>query len=176
MIPPSLIFFKAWLYSKLMVKDLLVWESFSRPTKRYSGPALGAIGLMVLAISIVLVFFEEWLAVLVSWSAYFLFYVLAKVSPEKVAHKITTQGIVSMGHSYLWEGLGPFWFASRGGETVLHIASRSLFGHLALLIDPADQEKFRETLVRYLPYVELPEKSAFEKLVDWFDKKFPPDK
>lgn len=156
-----------------MVKDLIAWESFSRPAKRYSGSALGAIGLMVLVISIVLVFFEEWLAVVVSWSAYFLFYVLVKVSPEKVAHKITTQGIISMGHSYLWEGLGPFWFTFRAGETILHVAGRGWFGHLAIVIDSGDQKKIQEILSRYLPFVEVPEKSSLDKFSDWFDKKFP---
>ncbi len=158
---------------RFSVRDLFVWRSLSRPAKSYTKEVFSTLGAIALLVSIIFAFFQEWLAIVVTWAAFFLFWQLTRVPPEEVDHKITTQGIVSMGHTYIWDELGPFWFREKVNEDTLHVFHRSFFGELAFLIHKEDQEKIRNVLVEYLPYVEVPEKSATEKLSDWFAKKFP---
>ncbi len=152
------------------MKDLFVWESFNRPTNIYSKRGLIIISSGVAVFTLFLILFQEWLATLVSWAALFLFVILDRIPAEKVHHKITTEGIVSMNHSYIWEDLGPFWFTTKGKNRILHLARRNLFGHLVILLDPKDEEKIREELIKYLPYVEVPEKSNNDKVLEWINK------
>src|SRR6187549_1595697 len=93
--------------SKFAVKDLYTWKSLNRPLWNYSGEAFRTLGAIALLVSIILLFFQEYLAIMVTWAAFFLFYALTKVPPVEVEHKITNQGIVSMDRSYLWSELGP---------------------------------------------------------------------
>lgn len=167
--------------AKPRVRDLFSWKSLNRPQKQYSKEVFSTLAAIAFLVSLILALFQEWLTILVTWAAYFLFWALTKVPPEEVEHKITTQGIVSMNRSYLWSELGPFWFTpshpegftAKENETVLHISHRSLLNQLALLVDPKDREKIQESLAEYLPFIEVPEKSLPEKLSHWFAKKFP---
>lgn len=149
------------------VRDLFVWEAASHPLSQYPKGLFAFFGLVAVFVSVLFILFQEWLAVLVTWAAYFLFFALSRVTPQPVTHKITTQGIVSMNHSYLWEELGPFWFTVRAEEVILHLAHRGVFGQLVILVNPLDREKIRDILVKYLPFIEVPEKSVTDKLSDW---------
>lgn len=161
---------------KPKVRDLFAWKSGSRVSKNYTKEVLPGLGIIALLVSIIFAFFQEWFAILATLGAFFLFYALTKVPPEEVDHKITTEGLVSMGHSYLWSELGPFWFMEKDGQAVLYLAHGNIFGQLIMLVDKKDQEKIKDTLAQYLPYIETPEKSAVEKASDWFSKKFPLEK
>lgn len=162
--------------SRFAVKDLVGWTSLNRPAWSFSIEAFRTLGAVALLVSIILLFFQEWLAIVVVWAAFFLFYALTKIPPVEVVHKITNQGINSMDRSYLWSELGPFWFSQKGEDTVLHVAHRSVFGQLIVIIHKDDLEKIRDALAEYLPYVETVEKSPTEKMAEWFSKKFPLDK
>lgn len=162
--------------SRFTVRDLYSWKSLSRPVWSYSVEAFRTIGAIALLVSVILLFFQEWLAIFLTWAAFFLFYALTRVPPVEVEHKITTQGVESMGRSYLWSELGPFWFSEKGTETILHIAHTSLFGQLMIIVKKDDFEDIREILAEYLPYIERVEKNPVEKLQDWFSKKFPLEK
>lgn len=153
--------------------NLYSWRSLNRQQRQYSKEVFTTLGAVVLLVSIILAFFQEWLAIFVAWAALFLFWQLSRLSPVEVDHKITSDGVLSMGHGYLWADLGPFWFTQKGQETTLHIAHRNVFGQLIIIVNSADQEKIRDILAVHLPYIELPEKSAVERMSQWFAKKFP---
>ena len=155
------------------VRDLFAWKSANRAVQQYPKEVFGTFGAIALLISIILLFFQEWLAIVVTWAALFLFYMLTKMEPVEVEHKITTEGVVSMGHSYLWGELGPFWFSRKGETLTLHIAHRSILGQLMILVDEQDKEKILDILADFLPYIETPERSPVEKMADWFAKTFP---
>lgn len=150
------------------VRDLFVWQALSHPTIAYPKGTFLSLGGLVIFLTTILVLFQEWLAIGVTWAAYFLFFVLSRVPQTTVEHKITTEGLISLGHTYLWLALGPFWFTKKGAETILHVASRGLFDHLVILVDEKDQEKIKEILAEYLPFVEVPEKSGWEKISEKF--------
>ncbi|MCL4397879.1 hypothetical protein M1403_02515 [Patescibacteria group bacterium] len=153
------------------VRDLFTWQSLSRPTLNYPKGTFLTLGSLVFLVTVIFTFFQEWLAIAVTWAAYFLFFALTKIPQESVEHKITTEGIISMNHAYLWGELGPFWFMPRNNELILHIANRNVFGHLTILINSADKEKIRDILAQYLPFIEVPEKSVVDKISDWFSQK-----
>ncbi len=155
------------------VKDLFVWQSLNRSVQQYPKEVFATFGTIALLVSIILMFFQEWLAIVVTWAAFFLFYALTKMEPVQVDHKITTEGIISMGHAYIWAELGPFWFSEKNDNVVMHVSHRNILGQLMILIDKVNQEKIRDILAGYLPYIEVPEKSVVEKMSDWFAKKFP---
>jgi hypothetical protein len=155
------------------VKDLFAWKSLNRPMWSYSKDVFTTLGIIAILVGIICAFFQQWTAILVIGASYFLFYALSKVPPVEVEHKITTEGIVSMGKGYLWSELGPFWFSDKGRELILHVAHRSMFGQLILLVDRKDQEEIKDVLAEYLAYIEIPEKSMTEKVSEWFSKKFP---
>jgi hypothetical protein len=154
------------------IHDLFTWQSLSRPSFDYPKGTLALLGSIVVFLTVLFILFQEWLAIAVSWAAYFLFFALTKVPQTMVGHKITTEGIVSIEHSYLWQELGPFWFKTKNNERILHVASKNFFWHLIMLINPADEDKIRETLAEYLPYIEVPEKTTTEKVSEWFEQKF----
>lgn len=158
------------------VRDLFEWKSLNRPIWAYSKETFRTLGAIALLISIILLFFQEWLAIVVTWAALFLFYMLTKLPPVEVIHKITTQGIVSMDKSYLWDDLGPFWFTKKGDDNILHVATRNIYGQLIILVHEKDIPEIRETLAEYLPYIESVEKSPIEKMQESFSKKFPLEK
>ncbi len=159
--------------AKPRVRDLLVWKSMNRTTWQYGKEVFATFGAIALLVSVILAFFQEWLAIVVTWAAFFLFWALTKIPPEEVEHKITTEGIISMNHGYLWIELGPFWFSKRGGENILHVAHRNVVGQLIMIVNQNDKEKIKDVLAEYLPFIELPEKSTVDKMSDWFAKKFP---
>lgn len=152
------------------MKDLFSWESFNRPTHVYTKRGLVIIVSVVVFFTVILILFQEWLATIVTWAALFLFVVLDRIPAEKVSHKITTEGLVSMNHSYIWQDLGPFWFTTRGNNRMLHIARQNIFGHLVIIIDSQDEDKITEALIEYLPYIEVPEKTTNDKILDFINQ------
>lgn len=158
---------------KPRIRDLYSWRSLSRPAQKYPKEFFKTIGAIALLLSIIFAFFQEWFAIIVTWAAVFLAYQLSRIAPEEVDHKITTEGLISMDHAYLWPELGPFWFTEKTETNLLHIAHRNVFGQIVIVIAKSDQEKIKEILAEYLPFIEVPEKSAVDKLSDWFSKKFP---
>lgn len=158
------------------VRNLLVWKSLSRKETKYPKEFFTTIAAISFLVSVICAFFQEWLLILVVWSIVFLAYALTKVPPEETEHKITTHGITSLGHSYIWSELGPFWFVEKDGVTMLHVAHVNIFGQLMMIVDDADKNQIRDILADYLPFIEYPRKSASEKIADWFVKRFPLEK
>lgn len=158
------------------VRDLFVWKSLSHPERTYPKGAFTTIATIALLLSIIFAFFQEWFLILLAWATVFLLYALSKVMPHEVEHRITTQGIISMGHTYLWSELGPFWFSDKSDHRMLHIAYRNVFGQLVFLVNKDEEPIIRDTLAQYLPFIEVWQKSTTEKITDWFGKKFPLEK
>lgn len=155
------------------VRNLLVWSSPSRPPVEMTRELFATAVSICLLLSVIVSFFQEFMLVVLIWAALFFIVALSKRPPDNVEHKITTQGIVTLDHVYLWENLGPFWFTKKGNQDMLHIIqSGNLLGTLLILLPedlPAD--KVRDVLAKYLPFVEKPEKSRTDLFADWFTNK-----
>ncbi len=128
---------------------------------------------LAILVSIVFFFIKEFLLVVVIWAAVFFIYALSNFPPDEVEHKITNQGITSLGQTHLWDDLGPFWFVEKNGTNLLKIASRrNLLGELTILLGSENRENIRKVLAEYLPYLETPQHTFADKASDWLVSKF----
>lgn len=155
------------------IKTLLEWISPSRIFAPKDKKYFSNLGLVVLIAGVVLIFFKELVMILVVLALAFVAYVLATVPPEKIKHKITTQGVTSAEHNYFWKDLRDFWFTEKEGATLLHIDTSLRFPArlIILLASPATREALVKILSPHLPYQEKPKENAMDATADWFAAK-----
>src|SRR4030042_3175703 len=155
------------------VKTLFRWQSFSRPYTKRSAKWFVYTFLLVAFLIIILLFVREFFIIAPVLALAFVAYILSTVPPEIVENEITTQGINSANHSYIWEELDDFWIVQKRGFTLLQIDTFLQWPRrLLLLINEQDQEKIREILARYIPYRELPKTTLIDNAADILSKGF----
>ncbi|MCL5003927.1 MAG: hypothetical protein M1352_01500 [Patescibacteria group bacterium] len=158
-------------------KVLLEWESPSRVFIRKDDKYIRTVLLTLLAIGLVLIFFQQFLLYAVFLSLAFVSFVLRTVPPEKINHKITEYGLTSANHNYLWKELKDFWFTRRGDFLVLNVNTNLRFPpRLFMLIGPDNSAVTKELLIStlslHLSFRELPPDNAVDKMLDSFSQKF----
>ena len=157
------------------VKTLLRWNALSRPYRQRKREFYLMVLFVLLCVMVITFLFKEFMLMLVAISIAFLAIVLYTTQPHEVEHRITTQGVVTGEHAYLYKELYDFWFDEKEGHTVLHLHTVSLFpGVLSLLLpDNMDEKKVRDVLVKYIPYREVMPKTFMDKAGNWLSKNFP---
>lgn len=129
---------------------------------------------VTLCIVIILFLFKEWVLMLAALSIAFLGLVLATIEPHEVEHRITTQGVITGEHTYLFKELYDFWFDEKDGNKVLYLRTYAFFpGVLSLLLGDVEEMKVRDVLVKYIPYREVVQKTFMDKASNWLSKNFP---
>lgn len=155
------------------LKTLLVWSAPSRPFKKRSKEFFSTVGTIALLMIIILVFFKEWLLIMVIIAMAFVTYVLATIQPEKIEHQITSRGITTGGKKYLWDNLNRFWFGQKSSQEMLFLETKSGMPRvLILLLGEAEQPKLKKVLDEYLLFEE-PEKTWLDNAGLWLSQKFP---
>lgn len=156
------------------VKTLFSWESPSRPFKRRNARYFTNLGLIILVLAVILIFIQEFLLIGVLVALLFVAYVLGTVEPDKLEHKVTNQGITTAGRSYLWSELTDFWYTDKHDALILNVGTKVRFpARLPILVPFLDRDKIKDTLVKYLPFREVPPESWMDNTVDWFTSKLP---
>jgi len=128
---------------------------------------------MVAVIILVLLFINEFFIIAPVLALAFLAYVLATVPPSITENSITSHGINTGGHTFIWEELDDFWFAEKRGffslnfDTFLPLQSR-----LSILINKDDQEKIRQIVARYRPYREIPKTTWVDGAAEYLSNAF----
>ncbi len=159
------------------IKTLFLWKSPSRPFKKRDRDYFTTIAAIVFLIGVILLFIKEFLLIGVLLAFMFVTYVLATVPPEEAEHKVTTEGIVSGGKSYLWTELRDFYFTERWGQKILNVNTKLKFpGRLLILLGSEDEKKIKEEIGKYLSYRETPILTWMDKAADWLSKKVPLEK
>lgn len=159
-------------FGKAAVRVLFEWQAMDRPfNKRNKEFFTTVISLAFLASIFFFFFMKEIGFVIVIWAAVFLTYVLSTVPPSKVVYKITTQGLITGNHSYIWPEIGSFWFEESSGERLLHMSLLSFPWRLSLLVDRDKEDEITEAMVKYIPFREKVEKGRMDKIADWFSEK-----
>lgn len=146
----------------------------SRTFKRRDKEFYSTIIALAILFSIVFFFIKEFLLIVVIWAAVFFTYAISQVAPEELEHRITADGLFVFGKTYLWDDLESFWFVQKDGETILKISpkQKNVFGEITLLLGNVSEEKIKDVLSKYLPYLEAPEKTFSDKAADWLSTKF----
>lgn len=159
-------------FSVREVKELYSWVGPDRIFVARDKKWFINIALIALVMLVITLFLREFLLMGVILALMFVAYILATVPPQKVDHKITTQGIIIHRRSYLWEELADFWFTEKYGHEVLNIDTYLRFpGELVLVIKKEDRQLIRDILVKYLPFREVAQKSWLDRSTEWFTKK-----
>ena len=154
------------------IKTLVSWKSPLRVFKKRDKKHFTNLILAVFLISAVLVFFKEFLLVGVVLALVFVAYVNSTVEPPEFEHKITTKGITSGGHTYLWEELKEFWLDQKGARTVLNIDTKARFpGRLFIVLNEESTEKVKKALSKYLSFREEQKVTWLDQMTDWFSQK-----
>lgn len=154
-------------------RTLLSWQATARPHKKRSKDFYTTIGAIVFLLSIILVFFKEFLLIGAIWALAFLSYVLAKTEPETVEYSLTTRGVKSGKNKFLWRELGRFWFEKRWGSEIVMIDTfRPFPGRLMLMLGSIPEEKVREILVKRVMH-DKPEDTFVDKASKWLQEKVP---
>ena len=157
------------------VKTLLTWNALSRPYKKHKREFFFMIIFLALcALILVYLLFKSATLMLAVVSIAFLSLVLATIKPHEVEHRVTTQGVITGDHAYLYRELYDFWFDEKEGNKILYIRTYAFFpGVLSLLLGDMDEKKLRDTLVKYISYREVVEKTFMDKAEKWLTKNFP---
>ena len=143
---------------EIEVKTLHHWESAAHVFIQRGKKWITYVILITLLITLILLFIREFFIIAPVLGVAFLAYVLASVPPENIDHKLTTQGVISGKHNYLWEEIYDFWFTEKHSHTILNMDLQvGLPPVIILIIDSKDKEKIKSILLRYLPFREVPQ-------------------
>jgi len=155
------------------VKTLFRWQSFSRAyTKRGTKWFLYTF-LLVATIILILLFVREFFIIAPVLALAFVAYILATVPPDVIGNEITTHGVNTGGHTYIWDELDDFWIVEKGSFTTLYVDTFVQWPRrLIILINKHDQEKVKELLARYIPYRELPKTTWLDSVADLLSSGF----
>lgn len=156
------------------VKTLLEWESPLRPFKRRDTKYFLNLVLIILVLAVILVFVQEFLLIGVLLALLFVSYVLGTVEPEKLAHKITNQGITTGNRSYLWSELEDFWYVEKYGSDILNVSTKVRFpARLMILVPFIDRDKVKKILLEYIPFREEAPRSWMDDATAWINSHLP---
>jgi predicted membrane protein len=157
-------------------RQLFEWtgpeRSFNRRDRDFW---ITAIAILVL-FAVILIFIKEFFLILTLFSVLFLYYVLSTVPPENIKSKITNRGLYFGEAFYPWTDLYRFWFKKSLSSQTLAIETKLRFPReIDLVIDPKDQEKIKEVMIKRIPHIE--ESPTFvDKLTKWFANHLPLEK
>ena len=155
------------------IRSLFRWQSFSRPYRKRTTRWFIYTILLVATIILILLFVNEFFIIAPVLALVFVAYALATVPPEIIENEITSQGINSSGHTFIWEELDDFWFTEKRGFISLNFDTYILSQRrLSILINVSDREKIRQIIAKYRPYRELPKTTWVENVSEYFSDAF----
>ncbi len=149
------------------IETLYTWKAPARPFKRRDKRWFLTVTLLIAMPVVIAVLIQDWVPIGALFALLFVLFVLATVPPEEVEHKISTQGIASANHAYVWNELGTFWLTQQYGTPMVHIETRRLPGRISMLLHTQDVEKVKSLLVQYIPFREIPERSWVDRTAEW---------
>ncbi len=151
------------------------WRAPLRAYKRRGESVLRFYLALALLLGLIVFFFGDRILMIPILTLLFLFYALTITPPPEVENIITTFGIETAGISLRWEFLSHFYFTKKFHFHVLTLVSNAPYFYHAYLIvpDEVQKKKITEILSQHLMYVEKPQRSFSDKMVDWLSNLIP---
>jgi hypothetical protein len=158
-----------------MVETLMTWRAPSRPHRKKTRSYYTTVAILIILIAMISLLAGERMLVAVLFALMFLVYVLNFIEPGEIEYKISTQGVTIDQHFYHWQELDSFWFEKKDGFSVLHIYTQLRFPTMLMLVLGMDtkEDEVKKTVVRFLPFHEIPPKSLIEKWGESLQRYFP---
>ena len=148
------------------VKSLLEWSAPLRVFKPLDRENFTRLVVWSLVLSLVLIFFKEFVLVLAIFALLFFSYVMGTVPPQVIKHRITENGLTTAGHAYLWSELKDFYFIKRLGQTILMADTSVRPARLILVLQGVGQEEVKKTLSPFISYREEVPRGTLDSLTE----------
>jgi len=156
------------------VKTYLSWHAPGRPYRKRSKEYFINSTLITISIEIILVFFAQYLLMLVVFSLALLAFALAAVPPHEYYYRISSEGIRIEDHYFIWDELYDFYFMKRHGKDVLHVRTKAYFpGELTIVLGDVPLNQAKMVMRMFLPYREYVRPTFTEKATEWMETNFP---
>lgn len=156
------------------VRELYSWQAPARPHMSRGRSFYTTVATLIILLSCIALFFQEWLLIGAMIAFGFLVYVLNFVAPADIAYRLSTQGITIGEHFYHWEELDSFWFEKKGDQHLMYVLTRFRFpGMLIMVLGESNQDQAKRVAATYLPFREIPPKSQMDKWSEALQKYFP---
>lgn len=148
-------------------KTLFEWDGLERAFKKRDRDFWITVVSILVLVSVILIFIKEFFLIVAICSAIFLYYILSTVPPQKVKNKITNRGLYFGDARYEWDVLKRFWFGnSLNSEMIFFETNLKLPRQISLVINPQDQEKIKQIVVKRIPLLES-SPTFVDKLTKW---------
>ncbi|MCX6730902.1 MAG: hypothetical protein NTZ55_03570 [Candidatus Roizmanbacteria bacterium] len=156
---------------------LFSWKAPLRAYKRRSNSILRFYIALALLLSLIVFFFGDKVLLVPILTLLFLFYVLTITPPPEIENIITVFGIETAGVTLRWEFLSHFYYTKKFHFDVLTLVSNAPYYYHAYLIVPDEEIKksISTILSKHVMYVEKPQRSFTDKVVDWLSNLMPED-
>lgn len=152
---------------------LFSWKSPERLHKARGREFYTTVGAFVFLLSIITIFFKEFLLMFTIWAFAFVAFVMSRIEPSETEHSLTTRGVKTGKNKYRWGELMRFWFEDKWGQTILHVDTLLGFPRrLIILLGNTPKEQVKEILVKRIPY-DKPEDTFVDKATKWLQEKVP---
>lgn len=154
-------------------KTLLEWTAPERTFQRRDRDFwITAIAILAI-VSVIFIFIKEFFLVVALFSVLFLYYTLSTVPPQNIKSKITNKAIYFGEARYPWDILERFWFKKSLGHQQILFETRLKFPRqLNFIIDPVDEEKIKQIVIKRLPMFET-SPNTVDRLTRWFADRLP---
>ncbi len=154
---------------------LYTWKGPLRPYIKRSRKVIRFYLALAILLSLITVFFGNYMLLLVIWTLLFLFYVLTITPPPEVETRITQFGIETVGTTLRFDYLSHFYFTHRFTYEILTIVTHPpYFDHFFIVIPNVE---VKAAVIKYLSehviYQEHPQKTAVDRMIDWCLKLVP---
>ena len=154
-------------------KTLYKWMAPERPFKKRDKEFFTTVAAIAVLLAVIFLFIKEWMAIGVIASLVFVGYVLATVEPKKIAHELTTRGIITGGRLYKWEELTSFWFSKKWKDKMLNVSTNLKFPmRLVMLIGDGSEKELKKVIQKEIQFEE-PEETLMDKSAKWLQEKVP---
>ncbi len=155
------------------VRELLTWKAPARPHMVRGRSFYTTVATLIILLSCIALFFQEWLLIGAMIAFGFLVYVLNFIAPSDIVYRLSTQGVTIGDHFYHWDELDSFWFEKKGDQNLMYLLTHFRFpGMLILVLGEDNQEQVKRTAALYLPFREIVPKSQMDKWSDALQKYF----
>ena len=153
---------------------LLSWKANDRPYKVWSKDFYSTVIVIAFLVSIFLFFIEGVMPVLVVWAVVFMIWAVNRAKPRVIDYSISNWGIKHDGTVYYWQEMTNFWIEDKWGSKLVRILLSKMPFQLVLLIDPKDEEKIKDLILKQVVY-QMPKPTWSDNLIKWFGEKIPLD-
>jgi len=156
---------------------LYIWKAPLRAYKRRSNSILRFYLALSFLLSVIVFLFGDRVLLIPILTLLFLFYVLTITPPPEIDNIITTFGIQTAGVTLRWELLSHFYYTKKFHFDILILVTQAPYYYQAYLIVPNEEIKktVTEILSKHIMYLEKPQLSLTDKLVDWLSNLIPDD-